>query len=78
MGITGTFESPVLVKGCQHAGLAQVWWDYGAGEAPCLVYRNLPMTGAIVLSQKVVIVTCKSCLDHVDKILKEVSRTNSQ
>ena len=78
MGITGNHEAPVVVKGCQHAGLAQVWWDYGPGEAPCLVYRGLPMAGAMGLAQKVVIVTCKSCLDHVNEIIKEVSRTNSQ
>lgn len=78
MGKTGIVQEVVEVKGCVHAALAQVWWDYGPGEAPCLVYRGLPMAGAIVLSSKTVIVSCKSCLDHLDDLIKATSRTNSQ
>lgn len=78
MGKTGIVQEVVTIKGCKHAGLASAHWDYGPGEAPCLVYRGFPMAGAIVLSQKTVIVSCKACLDHLDDILKEVSKTNLQ
>lgn len=78
MGKTGIVQEVVEIKGCKHAALASAHWDYEAGEAPCLVYRGLPMAGALVLSQKTVIVSCKACLDHIDDIIKAVSKTNLQ